>query len=333
MALEVLDGGLLTTVQDLGRLGYERYGVPVAGAMDPFALQAANALVGNPLSEAGLEITLLGPALRVTAPCLIAVTGAGLGLRLDGQPAPLWQALYVGPGSVVDFAGRVAGCHAYLAVAGGLEVAPVLGSRATYPRGRLGGFEGRALRAGDRLPLRAAEAGRRGPAGRAVRALDVPIYGDESEMRVVLGPQADRFTAAGRETFLGSVYAVSPAADRMGYRLQGPPIAHIGGADVVSDGVPLGAVQVPGDGQPIVMMVDRQTTGGYAKIATVIAADIPLLAQCVPGASRVRFRSVTVQEAVSALRAQAAQLAALAGPRAYRLGDQSPADGEVAFDC
>ncbi|MHB1417471.1 MAG: 5-oxoprolinase subunit C family protein, partial [Chloroflexota bacterium] len=139
MALEILDGGLLTTVQDLGRLGYERYGVPVAGAMDPFALQAANALVGNPLSEAGLEITLLGPALRVTAPCLIAVTGADLGLRLDGRPAPLWQALHVGPGSVLDFTGRVAGCRAYLAVAGGLAVPPVLGSRATYPRGKLGG--------------------------------------------------------------------------------------------------------------------------------------------------------------------------------------------------
>ncbi len=329
MALEVLEGGLLTTLQDRGRYGWEQYGVPVAGAMDPFALQAANAIVGNDLGEAALEITIVGPRLLARSGCLIAVAGADFDLRVDGVPAPLWQALWLPAGSVVEFGGRRSGCRAYLAVAGGFAVAPVLGSRSTYLRGGFGGFAGRALRAGDILPLREPAAGHPALAGRPLPAVDLPSYTDEPTVRVVLGPQADRFTPEGVATLLESVYEVGPNSDRMGCRLRGPGIAHRAGADIVSDGIALGSVQVPGDGQPIVLMADRQTTGGYTKIATVIGADVPLLAQCVPGASRVRFAAVSLAEAVRLRRQQARTLALLAGPRAYRLAGVATADGEV----
>lgn len=329
MVLEVLEGGLFTTVQDLGRFGYERYGVPVAGAMDGFALQVANALVGNPLGEAGLEVTLAGPRLRATVDCLISLAGADLGASIDGAPLPPWQAAWLPAGSVLSFAGRVSGCRAYLAVAGGFALPPVLGSLSTYVRGGFGGYQGRALRPGDLLPLRAPGAGRAARLARSLQADDLPAYGDEVTVRVVLGPQADRFTPDGIETFLSSTYAVGSASDRMGYRLQGPKIEHTAGPDVVSDGIAPGSVQVPGDAQPIVMLADRQTTGGYTKIATVIGADLPLLAQCVPGFARVRFREVTRDEAVRLRRAQARVLASLAGPGAYLLHEVATANGEV----
>ncbi|MHB1133392.1 MAG: 5-oxoprolinase subunit C family protein [Chloroflexota bacterium] len=328
MALEMLDGGLLTTVQDLGRHGYEGYGVPVAGAMDPFALQSANALVANPLDEAALELTVIGPRLRATAGCLVGLAGADLGARLNGRPAAPWQAYSLAAGDELAFDGPASGCRAYLAVAGGFDVPVLLGSRSTYLRGGFGGVEGRALRAGDLLGLRAPGAARVAP--RLAGAFRPPAYSAEPTVRVVLGPQADRFTAAGIETFLSSVYELSGQSDRMGARLKGPAIAHTRGPDVVSDGITLGNVQVPGDGQPIVMLADRQTTGGYTKIATVIGADIHHLAQCLPGASRLRFLAVDLAEAVRLRRQQAAQLAALAGPTAYHLAGITPADGEWA---
>ncbi len=297
MALEVIEPGLLTTVQDLGRRGYERFGVPVAGAMDGYALRAANGLVGNPWDAAGLEMTLAGPTLQAAQSGLIAVTGADLGLRVQGRKMPLWTALYVRRGWRISFDGRRGGCRAYLAVAGGIAVPPIMGSRATYLRGGFGGYQGRALRAGDVLPVGEPACS---PVDRAgVRLADDirPPYSDAPLVEVVLGPQDDRFTKEGIATFLASEYTVGATSDRMGYRLEGPAIAHKTGADIVSDGIVLGAVQVPANGQPIVMMVDRQTTGGYTKIATVVSADIPLLAQCLPGGSRVRFRATTVEAA------------------------------------
>lgn len=296
-ALEVLRPGLLTTVQDLGRRGYERFGVPVAGAMDPFALQVANLLVGNPPEAAGLEITMEGPTLRATADCLIAVAGADLGLRVNGLPIPPWMSAFVRRGWQIEFSGQRSGCRAYLAVAGGFLVPPVMGSCATYLRGGFGGLRGRALQAGDRLPTGRVDrhlpeqAGRRWP--EALR----PPYDDHPAVEVILGPQADAFTQEGVPLFLSSQYRLSPTADRMGYRLQGPAIPHRTSADIISDGIVLGAVQVPADQQPIVMMADRQTTGGYPKIAVVVSADIPLLAQCLPGQSHIRFRQTGVEEA------------------------------------
>jgi antagonist of KipI len=272
--------------------------------MDPFALQAANLLVGNPPGAAGLEITLAGPVLRATSPCLIAVGGADLGLRVNGQPLPPWISAYVRPGWTIEFAGRRSGCRAYLAVAGGISLPPVMGSRATYLPGGFGGVEGRALQVGDRLPVGADPAGGHlaSRAGRRLPAHLVPAYQDQPTLAAIAGPQQDLFDAEGQEAFYSGVYGVSPTADRMGYRLQGPEIVHHSPGDgspgdIISDGIPLGAVQVPADRQPIVMMADRQTTGGYAKIATVASVDIPLLAQCVPGKSSVRFVQTTVDQA------------------------------------
>jgi len=202
-----------------------------------------------------------------------------------------------------------AGCRAYLAVAGGIDVPRVLGSRATYLRGRLGGLDGRALQKGDVLPLGAPARDPGVAPGRHVPASRRPAYPAAVEARVVLGPQADRFTPAGLAAFLGGPYTVTPQADRMGYRLEGPAIEHARGHDIISDGIPLGGIQVPGEGQPIVLLVDRQTTGGYTKIATVISVDIARIGQTRPG-QRVRFREVTLAEAHAALAAEATALAA-----------------------
>ncbi len=288
---------MLTTVQDLGRYGYERYGIPVAGAMDPFALQVANILVGNKPGEAALEITIAGPVLRATESCLIAVTGADLGLRLDGRPLPPWMAIFVRRGWIIEFSGRKRGCRAYLAVAGGIDVPPLMGSKSTYLSGGFGGLAGRALKKGDLIPTGPTTFHLPSLAGREFPADRILPYSDAPEVHVILGPQEDYFTEEGIAAFLSSRYQVSPTSDRMGYRLQGAAIAHKGRADIISDGIVLGSVQVPADRQPMVMMADHQTTGGYPKIATVIGADIPLLAQCMPGASTVTFQAITIEEA------------------------------------
>lgn len=295
--LEVIQPGLLTIVQDLGRRGYERFGVPVAGAMDPFALRAVNALVGNPPEAAGLEITAAGPTLRATASCLVAVGGADLGLRVNDWPIPTWVSAFVRRGWRIEFSGQRSGCRAYLAVAGGIIVPPVMGSRATYLRGGFGGLEGRRLRAGDFVPVAPVDWHLPARAARQLPSNLLPPYSDQPTVEVILGPQVNAFTEEGRQTLLGSEYQISPMADRMGYRMQGPVIVHRGSADIVSDGIVLGAIQVPADRQPIVMMADRQTTGGYPKIAVVVSADIPLLAQCLPGKSSVRFRETSVEKA------------------------------------
>ena len=297
MALEVLEGGMLTTVQDLGRYGYQRYGVPVAGAMDPFALRAANMLVGNDSGEAAFEITIVGPTLRATESCLIAVAGADLSLRVNNWSLPPWMSIFVRKGWVIEFGERKMGCRAYLAVAGGIDVPIVMGSKSTYLRGGFGGFEGRALKKGDIISTGPVSFHLPSLAGKEFPRHRIPKYSDTPEVHVVLGPQDDYFSEEGIAIFLSSEYRVGATSDRMGYRLQGPEIAHKGRADIISDGIALGSVQVPADRQPIVMMADHQTTGGYPKIATVISADIPLLAQCVPGDSTVTFKAITVEEA------------------------------------
>lgn len=304
--LVVVDPGLLTTIQDLGRFGYQRVGIPPSGPMDRAAFVVANRLVGNPDRAAALECTLKGPRLEVRREAVVAVTGAPMGFTVNGQEAPPWTALLVRPGDVLGFHIASAGCRAYLAVGGGIDVPPALGSRATYLRGRLGGLGGRALQKGDALPVGVTPPGT-ARAGRAVPPALRPVYPAERECRVILGPQDDRFTAGGIRAFLEGPYEVTPQADRMGYRLKGPAIAHARGHDIVSDGIPLGGIQVPGEGQPIVLLVDRQTAGGYTKIATVIGVDIGAIGQTRPG-QRVRFRRVTLEDAHAALAAEAAWL-------------------------
>lgn len=295
---EVIQPGFLTTVQDKGRHGYQQYGVPVSGAMDTYALLAANLLVGNSGGEACLEITVVGPRLRVLDEIAIAITGADLSPSLNNNPLPMWQVVAVCSGDTISFGQPRSGCRSYLAVAGGIDVPLIMGSRATYLRSRLGGLKGRPLHSGDRLHSGKA---RTEIAMRLLPPQYVPEYQTENELRAVLGPQDDYFTENGIRTFLGSEYTISLQADRMGYRLEGPPIEHRAGADIVSDGIPAGAVQVPGDGLPIILLADRQTTGGYVKIATVSSVDLPKLAQAQPG-ERVRFLPVTEEEAYHLLR-------------------------------
>ena len=312
--LVVLDPGLLTTVQDLGRPGYQRVGIPPSGPLDRGAFVLANRLVGNPDGAAGLELTLRGPRLEVRRECVVAVTGADMGVAVNGAAVATWTAVRLRPGDVVGFRMVTAGCRAYLAVAGGLALPPALGSRSTYLRGRLGGVEGRALQKGDALPLGSPARPLEALESRTVPEARRPAYGSEVECRVILGPQDDRFTADGVEAFLAGPYDVTPQADRMGYRLSGPRITHARGHDIISDGIPLGGIQVPGEGQPIVLLVDRQTTGGYTKIATVISVDIARLGQSRPG-HRVRFRRVTLDEAHTAVREERAWLDAAVAAR------------------
>nr|WP_320147534.1 biotin-dependent carboxyltransferase family protein [uncultured Anaeromusa sp.] len=299
--ITVTQPGLLTTVQDQGRWGYQAYGVPVAGAMDRYACRAANILVGNEPEAAVLEMTLMGGSFQFAEAVWVAACGADMEATLDGQTVKNWSAFLAPAGSELTFGFAVSGCRSYLAVRGGFEVPVVLGSRSTYTRGRIGGVEGRALRAGDVLQAAAPAAGAKAPQKRRLPPSCIPAYGGELTLRVLLGPQDDFFTSQGLKTFLDSSYLISDEADRMGYRLQGEKIEHKGKADIVSDALCFGAIQVPGHGMPIVMMADRQTTGGYAKIGTVIGPDLALLAQAKPG-DMVRFAACSEEEAIEALR-------------------------------
>jgi biotin-dependent carboxylase-like uncharacterized protein len=290
--IRILDAGPQTTVQDLGRTGQMRYGIPPSGPVDRFAFVLANRLVGNPDTAAALECTLVGPRFEMTEPGAIAVTGADMPLTVNGEAAAGWTTLAVKPGDVIKLGPARTGVRSYLGVAGGLDVPVVLGSRSTYLRGRVGGVDGRALRKGDELSVFPA-----GPVKpRRVDPRAIPDYTGEPTARAVLGPQADRFTAAGLEALFGGRYEVLPQSDRMGSRLRGPRIAHVRGHDIVSDGIALGSIQVPGDGQPIVLLVDRQSTGGYTKAATICSCDIWRVGQARPGQS-LRFQPVGLDEA------------------------------------
>ena len=298
--IEVLDGGMFSTVQDLGRIGAQKYGVPVSGAMDAQACRAANRLVGNASDAACIEMTLVGPVLRFGGCGVAALTGADLGALLNGHPLERWATVSVAAGATLTFTGVRDGVRAYLAVAGGMNVPPVLGSRSTFTRSALGGLDGRALRAGDRIPVGSAPEPPRGP-GRRLPRHAVPVYGHAHNLRVIMGPQDDAFSDEGIRTFLSGTYTLLTQSDRIGCRLSGPRIAHRAGADIVSDGTTLGSVQVAGDGLPIVLMADRGTTGGYTKIATVASVDVWRLAQASPG-DRTRFVRISLREAHALLR-------------------------------
>jgi KipI family sensor histidine kinase inhibitor len=296
-AAEVVTGGLLTTVQDPGRAGRRRLGVPPAGAWDLPALARANAAVGNPPGAAGLECTLQGPTLRFVRAVRVAVAGADLGATLERADLGTWdvpegQAVLARPGNVLRLGGALRGCRAYVALAGGVAVPAALGSRSTDLSAGFGGLAGRALRAGDRLRVGAVAANGR-PGARPRAPADGP------ELRVVLGPQADAFRDDAVRALLGSDFTVRAESDRVGCRLGGPVLVHRGAREIVSDGMLPGCIQVPPDGQPIVMGPDGPTTGGYPKIAVVIGADVPRLAQLAPG-DTVRFRAVTAADAARA---------------------------------
>lgn len=300
-ALLVEEAGLFTTVQDLGRCGHQRLGVPPSGALDPFSLRTANLVVGNPPGAAGLEMCRVGATVRVRAESArVALAGA----FAPAGDLPLLESRTLRHGDALRI-GRIAGGALYLAVEGGFDLLPVLGSLSTYTRGGIGGFEGRRLRPGDALPLV-----RPAATPRPERALPhaVPAERDRP-LRVVLGPQADHFTEAAVEALLMADFAVTPEADRMGLRLQGPRLEHLGPPEIASDGNATGCLQVPGSGQPIALLPDRHTAGGYPKIATVITADLHRLGQAVPG-TVLRFEAVAPEQArVVLARLEAAMLA------------------------
>ena len=298
-------------MQDKGRYGFQRYGVPVSGALDAFALRAANLLAGNDDGAAGLEMTVLGPRVRFCADTWFAIGGADLAPMLDGAPVPTWRRVAAPAGSALSFGGARDGMRAYLAVAGGIDVPKLMGSRSTYVKGEFGGLCGRPLRAGDALHTLGAPRNGEFAEVTLPPAFTPPEYGHEHRIRVVLGPQRGAFTDQGVETLLDSEYKVSVQSDRMGYRLDGPAVEHVSGPDIVSDGTSLGAIQVPGNGQPIILLADRGTTGGYAKIATVVSVDIGRIAQALPG-DAIRFEAVSVEESHAILAEQEAALRELA---------------------
>jgi antagonist of KipI len=310
--MRVLASGLLTTVQDLGRYGFAKDGVPPCGAMDPNALRAANLLVGNDEDAAGLEITVHGPALEVNR-SVIAVCGADLSPHVSRLELPLWEAVYVQEGATLEFGDLRWGCRTYVAVAGGIDVPPVMGSRSTYLWAALGGFGGRAVRAGDVLPIGEAGARARRIMGTAAQALGpVPFartdrrLGDPQRLyrsgaiRVVRGPHWDMIASCDREALLNASFRVSARSDRMGYRLDGPRLRAPQGGELLSSAVLTGTVQVPPGGQPIVLMSDRQTTGGYPMVAQVVRADLGTIAQLKPG-DEIRFVETTIDEAQRAM--------------------------------
>lgn len=295
-ALHVIRPGLQTTVQDLGRWGYQASGVPVAGPMDTFSHRMANLLVGNPRDAATLEITLIGPELEFTAPSMIAVCGAEFDLQANGQAVPTGVSRFVPAGTRLQFGRRRAGARSYLAVAGGIQTPRVLGSRATHVVSGMGGIEGRAVLAGDRLPLLPVVQAR--PVRRA-SGLILPPHG-RTRLRLLAGPQADWFGTEALRTLTHVSFRVSPRSNRMGFRLEGPPLARLRTEEPISEPLAFGALQVPAAGEPILLMADRQTAGGYPKIASVIAADLPLAGQLAPG-DFIEFLFCSRQEAAAAL--------------------------------
>jgi antagonist of KipI len=293
--IEVIKPGLLSTVQDEGRWGFQSYGVGVSGAMDPFALATANLLAGNPEGAAGLEITLLGPTLKFQREAVFALAGADLDPRIDGNPIHNWACHRAPAGSVLSFGGRRTGVRAYLAVNGGIDVPPVMGSRSTYLLGRFGGMQGRALKAGDLLPQTVPGNHAGDFVGRVFPEELRPCYQSRPTLRVVLGPFDDFFSEEGIGNLLSTPYIITPQSDRMGYRLKGAPVKRQRSGELITCGLANGTIQVPPDGQPILLLVDRQTIGGYPIIATMIHADLSQVAQSAPG-DHLRFSAVGVDE-------------------------------------
>ena len=292
--IKVKKGGFLTTVQDLGRIGYQKFGMPVAGAMDNFSYRVANFLVGNKESEAVLEATLLGPELEFDCDMSFAVTGANMKTVLNGKEISMWESYKVTKGDILSLGVVTSGLRAYIAFSGSIEVPLLNNSKSTYLKTGIGGFKGRKLMNDDELEIKVSE---EIVYGKYMEPKYIPEFKRKGNVRVVLGPQDDYFTEEGINTFLSTDgYKITKEADRMGYRLGGNTIKHIDKADIISDGALFGSVQVPANGLPIILMADRQTAGGYTKIATVISTDLPMLAQMGEGSELV-FEKITLEEA------------------------------------
>lgn len=298
--LEILSPGIMTTVQDLGRYGYGRFGVAPSGALDSFSLRIANLIVGNSEDQACLETMLLGPGIKVLTDVVIAVTGGDLQPKKNKQTIEMWRSHAFKKDDVLSFGNAVSGFRAYIAVAGGIGVVRVMGSRSTNLPSGFGGYQGRTLKTKDIL-LCDAPRGSINGTGRVLKPEWIPIYSDQWKLRVVWGPQDDHFPVDSRDAFFKEVYRMSQDSDRTGIRLEGqairckPDIE----ASIISEGVISGSIQIPGDGKPIIILGET-VTGGYRKIATVISADLPVLGQMRPG-DGIQFGAVTLDEAYLAL--------------------------------
>lgn len=294
MGIRILKGGMLTTVQDGGRTGYQSQGFSVAGVMDTRSFKIANLLLDNPENEAVLEFTLIGPTLEFTSETIIAITGGDFQPQINGEPAPMYTAIYMHKGDILKFGSAKTGSRGYIAFSSYLSIPVVMGSRCTNLKSKIGGFKGRKLQDGDYINFRIK---RRYLPFFLSRKLEPDDFSqEETVLRVVMGPQDDMFSRQGIETFLNTEYTVTSEFDRMGCRLDGAFIARKDEADMISDGIALGSIQVPSHGKPIVLLADRQTTGGYPKIATVTSVDIPKLVQRKTD-HKIRFKAITVQEA------------------------------------
>lgn len=307
MDVEILHAGMFTTVQDLGRFHYQQYGVPVGGAMDKNALRMINMLVGNEENEAGLEITIMGPKLLIKKTTLLAIGGADMEPLLNGERIPLWRPILAEEGSMLCLGKAKSGCRAYVTFAGGINIDRTMGSKSTYIRAALGGIEGRMLKKGDYFQIgTGAEVG-----SRFIRNLQeeeriktkwaicnntLPKYKKQPILRVITDFEYDQFTEESIKSFFSKEYKVSNYADRMGYRLDGDVLNRVEEIEILSSPVTFGTIQVPNGGQPIILMADRQTTGGYPRIGNVVSVDLPLLAQLKPG-DYVTFEKITMEEA------------------------------------
>lgn len=297
--MKIISPGFFTTVQDLGRLGYQKFGMAQAGAMDSFSLQLANTLVGNSPGAACLEITFIGPEIAFEKKAVVAITGADISPELNGVRITNNAAVVVISGDVLRFGALKSGCRAYVAFAGGLPVPLVMGSRSTYVKAGVGGYYGRALKEGDGMPLLDIE-------GRGIGNVYLTHYSafeqkDIYSVHILPGPEAGCFSWKGIKTFLNTTFQISPESDRMGYRLSGPQIEAIPQTEMLSSGICNGTIQVPANGNPIILLADRQTTGGYPRIANVITADLSLLAQLKPG-DCIKFKEVTMETALDKLK-------------------------------
>ncbi|PFI79395.1 biotin-dependent carboxyltransferase family protein [Bacillus cereus] len=307
MDVEVLHAGMFTTVQDLGRSYYQQFGVPVGGAMDKNALRLINMLVGNEENEAGLEMTILGPKLLIKKTTLLAIGGVDMEPLLNGERIPLWRPILAEEGSMLCFGKVKSGCRAYVTFAGGIHIERTMGSKSTYIRAAIGGIEGRMLKKGDCFQIGTYSE----MANRFIQDLQkderiktkwvisnsvLPKYKKHPKLRVIADFEYDQFTEESRKAFFTKEYKVSNYADRMGYRVEGEVLNRIEEKEILSSPVTFGTIQVPNGGQPIILMADRQTTGGYPRMGNIISVDLPLLAQLKPG-DYVSFEKITLEEA------------------------------------
>ena len=297
--IKIISPGLLSTIQDLGRYGFQHLGIPESGAMDKFALRVGNSLLGNPENRAAIEITGIGPSLIFLENIEIAITGANLSPKINGSTIPQWQNILISKNDHLTFEDAIDGFRSYICIKGGIDCPNVLGSKSTFLKGQFGGIEGRSLKEND-IILANADRNNILPSKKLPPEYTNPIYGNHHILRIILGPQNNHFTDNALSTLVESQYKITLESDRVGYRLEGPELEHIDKPDILSDGSPPGAIQIPGNGQPTILMADRGTTGGYAKIGTIISTDISQIAQASPG-QIITFQIVNQEEA-SALR-------------------------------